>query len=1200
VFIAALVALSGYDIYRAYNTAIENTGRELDTQAKIIAEQTARSLQAVDVVLRHLVQQHNHGVGARLNESELHTQLADLAVGFGQIDGFAVIGPDGRLRGASYIEVGKAAQVSVADVPTFQYLAQNRHQGVLIDTARLSNFDGRWLYPIARRLETPAGSFAGVVAARGRIDYFQDFYRDINMEPGTRTALVHRNGTLLARFPPAPEALGKPLAGPAALLATRSADGPPLRTKSPIDGADRIGVVKPVPDYPLVVVVTRDAQAVLAPWRAQSLRTGARTIGLAAIAVALLVLLMRQFSRLLKTRESLASTQQRYALAVAGSDDGIWEYDFTTGRAFASARARELSGLPPGPEEEPINAFMQSLPVHPDDKPIREAALESHLAGRAPSYEGEWRIRGADGAYRWVRVHGLCVRDAAGKPQRMAGSISDIDARKRAEEALRASEERYALAVAGSDDGIWDYDFASGRVFASPRARELSGLPPGPEMLPASEWLKSLPIHPDDKARWEASREAHLSGETPAYEGEWRMRHADGTYRWVRVHGLCLRDAAGRPYRMAGSISDIDDRKRAEEALRASEEHYRAIFNAAADALVLRDANAKVVDVNPAFLQISGYTRDEVVSGTRWIFALPEMAELAKEMHRRCIAGETVRFEMKARRKDGTLIDIEMRAVPIRYRGQQHALGMARDITAQKRAEEALRASEEQYRAIFNAAADALVLRDAQAHVVDVNPAFLQISGYERDEVVNQSWFFPPAEATALAREMHRRTIAGESMHFEMRARRKDGALIDVEVGAVPIRYRGKPHALERARDITAQKHAEAERVRLEGQLLQAKKLEAIGTLAGGIAHDFNNILSATLGYGEMAQKAAPSGTALRRHIDAVVSAGMRAKSLVERILAFSRSGIGERVPVHVQSVVAEALDLLAPSLPAHVRLERQLGAGDAAVMGDPTQIHQVVMNLCANGAQAMKSPGALTVSLDVVERADSMATTGGLVKGRYVRLQVSDSGSGIAPGVLERIFDPFFTTKGVGVGTGLGLSLVHGIVTDLGGGIDVESEAGAGTTFTVYLPWTAASAAPAGKEEAIVRGSGEAILLVDDEESLVRLGEEMIADLGYEPVGFASSVAALEAFRAEPERFSAVLSDEAMPEMTGTELAQEIRALRADVPIVLMTGFIHPTLAARAQAAGVRAVLAKPLVARDIARALAAVLRQRQPNGVV
>jgi signal transduction histidine kinase/CheY-like chemotaxis protein len=426
-----------------------------------------------------------------------------------------------------------------------------------------------------------------------------------------------------------------------------------------------------------------------------------------------------------------------------------------------------------------------------------------------------------------------------------------------------------------------------------------------------------------------------------------------------------------------------------------------------------------------------------------------------------------------------------------------------------------------------------------------------------------------------------------------MKARRKDGTLIDVEMRAVPVMYRGAPHALGMARDITAQKRAEAERARLEGQLLQAKKLEAIGTLAGGIAHDFNNILSAALGYGEMAQKEAPAGTPLKRHVEAVMSAALRAKSLVARILAFSRSGMGERVPVHVQSVVGEALDLVAASLPAHVRLERALEAGNAAVLGDATQIHQVVMNLCANGAQAMKAPGTLSVSLDVVERGASMAATSALARGRYVRLRVRDTGSGIPPHLVERIFDPFFTTKGVGVGTGLGLSLVHGIVTDLGGGIDVESEPGKGAAFTVYLPWCDAVAAPATLEQAIARGAGETILLVDDEEPLVRLGEEMLASLGYEPVGFTSSAAALEAFRATPERFHAVLSDETMPEMTGCELAKAIRALRPEIPIVLMSGFVSPALTARARELAIVDVLSKPLVERDIARGLDAALKR-------
>ena len=392
--------------------------------------------------------------------------------------------------------------------------------------------------------------------------------------------------------------------------------------------------------------------------------------------------------------------------------------------------------------------------------------------------------------------------------------------------------------------------------------------------------------------------------------------------------------------------------------------------------------------------------------------------------------------------------------------------------------------------------------------------------------------------------------------------------------------------------DITDRKNAESQRERLEAQLRQAQKLEAIGTLAGGIAHDFNNILAAILGYGEMAQKDAPEGTPLRRHIDSLISAGMRAKSLVERILAFSRSGVGERIAIHAETAIGEALDAAAASLPPGVLLTRRLTAGDAAVLGDPTQLHQVVMNLCANAVQAMRSSGTLTVVLDRIDLDTPNCTTSRLPSGNYLRLVVSDTGSGIAPGVLERIFDPFFTTKAIGVGTGLGLSLVHGIVADLGGGIDVQSQIGTGSTFTVFVPLHADVAAPAlTREVTAPNGRGQTILLVDDEEVLVRLGEEMIAGLGYEPVGFTSSRAALAAFSADSQRFDAVLSDEAMPEMTGSELALEVRRVRRDIPILLMSGYVTPALAVRAQEAGVIEVLSKPLASGDIARSLAGAL---------
>jgi len=238
---------------------------------------------------------------------------------------------------------------------------------------------------------------------------------------------------------------------------------------------------------------------------------------------------------------------------------------------------------------------------------------------------------------------------------------------------------------------------------------------------------------------------------------------------------------------------------------------------------------------------------------------------------------------------------------------------------------------------------------------------------------------------------------------------------------------------------------------------------------------------------------------------------------------------------------------------------------------------------------QAMRAGGTLAVTLQTTHLAEARSvSTTQLAPGDYIKLAVRDTGTGIAPQVLERIFDPFFTTKAAGMGTGLGLSLVHGIVADLGGGVDVTSRIGAGTTFTVYLPWHGSAQATEAPAEPIAGGSGETILLIDDEEALVRLGEEMMAELGYEPVGFASGAAALESFRDAPQRFDAVLSDEAMPEMTGSELAREIRRIRPDIPIVLMSGYVTPALIDRARELGIKDVLAKPLAARDIARSLA------------
>jgi nitrogen-specific signal transduction histidine kinase/CheY-like chemotaxis protein len=384
---------------------------------------------------------------------------------------------------------------------------------------------------------------------------------------------------------------------------------------------------------------------------------------------------------------------------------------------------------------------------------------------------------------------------------------------------------------------------------------------------------------------------------------------------------------------------------------------------------------------------------------------------------------------------------------------------------------------------------------------------------------------------------------------------------------------------------------AEAEKERLEALFRNAQKLEALCALAGGIAHDLNNILGAILGYGEMAQTASTEGSDLRRYADNIVLAGTRAKAKVERILAFSRAGPGERAPVNLRDVVAETLELLEAALPSNVRLERRLEASHSAVIGDATQLQIVVVSLCANSLRAMPTGGVLETHLECADVPGPKSLShGDLAQGPYVRLAVRDTSNGIEPEVLERIFDPFVTTKGAQESTRLGLSLVHGIVADFGGTIDVASTR-AGTTFTVWLP--ALPPRPAlvhETDDLALRGNGEVVMIVDDEPMPVALAAETLAELGYEPVAFQSSRAALEAFSADPQRFDLVLTDEMMPELTGTELAIEIKRQRPDTRIVIMTGHAASGVAARARSAGVSEILAKPLRRQDLAASLARV----------
>jgi signal transduction histidine kinase len=453
-----------------------------------------------------------------------------------------------------------------------------------------------------------------------------------------------------------------------------------------------------------------------------------------------------------------------------------------------------------------------------------------------------------------------------------------------------------------------------------------------------------------------------------------------------------------------------------------------------------------------------------------------------------------------------------------------------------------------------------------------------------------------PEDVASWQQVVDRAAQEGQDYAHEYRLRMLDGSVKHLHVVAHAIRAEtGDVDFAGAVKDVTEEKWAHGERERLEQRLRQAAKMEAVGQFASGIAHDFNNVLTSVYAYGEIAFDEAPADSRLKRYAQNVLTAASRGRELVEQILTYSRSQRGKREPVDVTSVVAETLELLRGSLPAGIRLEAGTPTSPLITIGDATQLHQVVMNLCSNAIQAMRGGGILRVMHETLELTSERALSHGtLGAGSYLRLIVEDSGSGMEEATLARIFEAFFTTKEVGKGTGLGLSLVYAIVTDLGGAIDVKSALRKGTTITIYLPRTEATLAAAESGPAMpLRGHGERVLLIDDDAPVLAAATDMLSRLGYEAVSFSDSDAALAAFVSAPERFDVVVSNEFMPGLTRTALSRVVRHHRPDMPIVLMSGYSSEVLTRDAHSAGVSELVTKPLQSREIANTLARVLHR-------
>ncbi|UNK49344.1 PAS domain S-box protein [Lysobacter sp. S4-A87] len=653
------------------------------------------------------------------------------------------------------------------------------------------------------------------------------------------------------------------------------------------------------------------------------------------------------------------------------------------------------------------------------------------------------------------------------------------------------------------------------------------------------------------------------------------------------------------------------ERQRADAALLASQVSYRQIFEASEDAIIVYDqATDRIVDVNPKACVTSGYSHDELLHIAVDHLGSGEApytgADAAIHLQHAREHG-SARFEWRRRNKDGSLYWDEVFLKSASIGGEPRILAFTRDITERKLAEEAAQRNAEHLRATVSAALDCIIAMDEHGTIIKFNPAAETCFGYREREALGQSLaeLIIPERYRERHRQGMQRFLSGGpgpylQRRLEVTALRADGSEFPAELAIGVDESPSGRIFIGYLRDITERIEAEQRRCRLEAQLLQAKKMEALGHLTGGIAHDFNNLLASIMGYVAMAsERSAGGGDArLENYLGHALQSCERARDLIQQMLMFSRGQKGEPRLLDPAQCIEQNLAVLRPSIPCEVDVVVDTVGRAGAICFDPVQFGQVMLNLCLNACDAMQGQGRLDIGLhETSEDGRLCSACQQPVSGTFVEIAIGDTGPGIEPAVLERIFDPFFSTKPPGKGAGMGLATVHGIVHEHGGHLVVESEPGRGTRFRVLLPICEAEAGeavqqqPASAPSTNPRLQGR-VLVVDDERSVGEFMCELLSSWGLEADFVAAPAQALERVRQAPEHYQLLITDHSMPSITGIQLAQSLQAVAPELPVLLYTGLADRVSEQALPANMLKTVLRKPIDHAHLARELSAILR--------
>jgi PAS domain S-box-containing protein len=923
--------------------------------------------------------------------------------------------------------------------------------------------------------------------------------------------------------------------------------------------------------------------------------------------------------------EALRDSEAQYRAIFNASEDALILWDSQMRRVDVNPAHARIYGWA---REDVLGRGYDGSDAPADYAQPRQAMIRRALAGETVREELD-AVR-QDGEHIRTEVVAIPFRHR-GEPHVLA-IARDITERKRLEEALSSA----ALAVSEAEGEALFRELA--RYLAAILSVDAVFISTADPADPAQMQVRAM--HLDGKVLENFSYGlagtpcATVFGQQfrfyPSRLGE--LFPLDADFRALGFQGYAghpLTDSAGRPVGLLAVVSRRPlenpafvesvlrifsvrviaelERVAARDALLASEASYREIFEASEDAIFVHDWDTgAILDANPQACRACGYSRDELLkvrladlsSG-----APPYTEEQGLQWIEAAKRDGSARFEWHRRNRDGSLHWDEVRLKAARIGGQQRVLAITREITERKAAEDALRASEAQYRAIFNASVDGLALQDRDHRIVDVNDAYLAMYGYRRAEVIGRHVAeLVPAELREHCDRLLPEILDGVPCHFDAQNLRRDGSRIDVVMHGVPMQYNGQPHALVIMRDVTEARRTADEHAALEARLRQAKKMEAIGQLTGGIAHDFNNLLTSILGYVTLAgeRESALGDPRLGGYLAQARRSCERARDLIQQMLMFSRGQRGTPRVVPLASQVRQALEAVTPMLGTGVNLEHELDDAAPPVCIDVLQFEQVLLNLCINARDAVEGSGYVRVAVRHSRvRGIACASCRGALDGEYVELAVEDTGHGIAPEVVERIFEPFFSTKETGKGTGMGLAMVHGLVHEHGGHVVVESEPGRGSRFRVLWPAAAAEMPVAASPFADARTDTRprrpvlngSVLIVDDESAVGEFMRELLETWGVDASFVPGPQAALELVTEAPSRFDAVITDQAMPRMTGLQLARALRSVRSDLPVLVYSGFGDALAREDLHVAGVRAVLRKPVEPAALEAALRAVL---------